>query len=119
VAFLGATIFETDPATATEISIAGMIHTASGLVVVLGFPITATLIGWSRSRNNTWISTRLWLLLVTLLVWLGWLSFRTILMADQGMLGPTTAAGWPNRFMMATYTIWLFAVAWLAQRRSG
>lgn len=118
MAFAGATVFSTDPVTASQISTAGMIHTAAGVVVVLGFPIMATLIGWSLSRNNTWTSTGLWLFLATLLVWLGWLSFRSILAANQGALGPRTAAGWPNRFMMATYTLWLLVVAWLAQRRA-
>jgi hypothetical protein len=71
LAFVGATVFETDPATANQLSTTGMIHPAAGVRVVLGFPIMATLIGWSLSRSGEWASTPRWLLAVTLLVWLG------------------------------------------------
>jgi hypothetical protein len=106
-AFIGAGIFYPY----TTPNIASKIHTACGSIVIFSFPIAATLYGSSLARDQKWSVSRKWLLVT--LVWIGFLAFFGSLIifhpesdADKANL----VVGWPNRFMMLTYSIWLILV---------
>jgi hypothetical protein len=86
-------------------------------VVILTFPIAATLVASSLMRNPSWLSVRGLLVLAVFLVWAGMIAyFGTILRARSknpkaGEDGSRIYLGWPNRFNIVTYLVWIFIVA--------
>ncbi len=123
VALFGAGIFITNAITDTTPSTRNTLHGLSGAIVIFLFPIVASLITGSLARNPEWFAARRRLLWGTLLVWLGFLAFMGPNFVSHGVdpFGPGLALGWPNRFMVATYAIWLIVVAqsiiiWSKQR---
>ncbi len=117
-----AAIFTTDPITASqdELTTDGNFH-ALGAALGTGFPIAAALIGWSLSRNQAWSAARRWLAWAAVLAWVGFLVFASsmaVMFPEDGTFGPDVLIGWPNRFMMATYSVWLMVVAWCSARLS-
>jgi len=124
-ALFGAGIFKTNPITdTTTVSTANTLHTLCGAIVILTFPIVASLISGTLSRNPTWAQARGQLLWTTLLVWFGQLAFfGSIIISNAinpsaGRLGPEVYLGWPNRFMVVVYVIWLVTVARQVERIS-
>ena len=118
-----AAIFTTDPITASrdELTTHGNLH-ALGAALGTGFPIAATLIGWSLARNQVWSSARRSLAWSAGLTWIGFLVFAlsmAVMFPDDGTFGPDVLIGWPNRFMMAAYCVWLMVVAWQEIRVGG
>jgi hypothetical protein len=110
-----AAIFTTDPITASqdELTTHGNLH-ALGAALGTGFPIAATLIGWSLARNQAWSPARRSLLWSAGLAWIGFLVFAlsmAVMFPDDGTFGPDVLIGWPNRFMMLAYSVWLMVVA--------
>ncbi len=122
VALFGAGIFITDPITATTPSTAGDLHSLCGVFTILTFPIMATLLARSLAHNQEWTPVRRQLFWVTLLTWVGEFAFLAAIIASVAInhadpgLGPQILAGWPNRFMVVTYSIWFIVVAWYAAR---
>jgi hypothetical protein len=117
-----ATIFTTDPITAgrDELTTHGNLH-GLGAALGTGFPIAATLIGWSLARNRAWSPARQSLLWAAGSAWIGFLVFAlsmVVMFPDDGTFGPDVLIGWPNRFMMVTYSAWLMVVAWRALQLS-
>lgn len=117
-----AAIFTTDPITASqdELTAHGNLH-GLGAALGTGFPIAATLIGWSLARNQAWFPARRSLLWSAGLAWIGFLVFSlsmAIMFPDDGTFGPDVLIGWPNRFMIVAYSVWLMVVAWRAARLS-
>lgn len=113
----GAGVFITDPITApaNAVTLSGDLHTLCGLIFILGFPITVTLIGHGLARSQAWTPMRRWLPWMTALVWIGFLAFvASLIVFAQGKsgFGPDVLIGWPNRFMAVTYAMWLMIVAW-------
>jgi hypothetical protein len=41
-----------------------------------------------------------------------------VMFPDDGTFGPEVLIGWPNRFMIVAYSVWLTVVAWRAARLS-
>ncbi len=118
-----AAIFPTDPITASrdELTTHGTLH-GLGAALGIGFPIAATLIGWSLARNQAWSSARRSLAWSAGLTWIGFLVFAlsmAFMFPDDGKFGPDVLIGWPNRFMMAAFSVWLMVVAWQAIRVRG
>ncbi len=119
VGLIIAAIFTTDPITASqdELTTHGNLH-GLGAALGTGFPIAATLIGRSLARNQAWSSARPALLWTAVLAWIGFLAFAlsmaVMLPQNEGELGPDVLIGWPNRFMMLAYSVWLMIVAWRA-----
>jgi len=117
VALFGAGIFKTNAITDTTVSTANTLHTLCGVLVILTFPIAATLTARSLARNEEWAGTRRQLLWITLLVWLGLIAyFGSIIISNSinptaGRVGPHVLQGWPNRFMVVVYNIWLILAA--------
>ncbi len=123
VALFGAGIFVTNAITDTTPSTRNTLHGLSGAIVIFLFPIVASLIAGSLARNPDWVAARRRLLWGTILVWLGFLAFMGPNFISYGAnpFGPGLALGWPNRFMVVAYNLWLIIVAqsmtqWSKQR---
>lgn len=113
-----AAIFTTDPITTgrDELTTHGNLH-GLGAALGTGFPIAATLIGWSLARNRAWSPVRQLLVWAAGLAWIGFLVFAlsmVVMFPDDGTFGPDVLIGWPNRFMIVAYSAWLMVVAWRA-----
>ncbi len=113
LALFGAGIFITNSITDTTPSTANTLHGLCGAIVIFSFPIAASIVAGSLARNQDWIAARRRLLWGTLLVWVGFLAFMGPNFISHGVdpFGPGLALGWPNRFLVATYNIWLIIVA--------
>lgn len=121
IALFGAGIFTTLPITNTTGSTTNNIHTICGVVVIFTFPIVATLLGRSLACNQEFKSSQRQLFWITFLVWIGMLSFlgsMIIYYPKENVFNPEVLIGWPNRFMMLTYSLWLLAVARLVKEVS-
>lgn len=119
LAFFGAGIFTSQEITATQTTFAEDLHNLFGFFVIFTFPIAATLVAASLGRSQEWTSSRRRLLRYTLVTWLGLIVFLGSLIyflqvTGGRNFGPQIAIGWPNRFLMVSYTVWLMAVAWRA-----
>jgi Protein of unknown function (DUF998) len=113
-------IFTTDPITTSRdaMTTSGQIHELGATLDLT--PFAALLISWSLIRRNpAWSSARravLWtagLPLFGLIVFIGSVS---MLLPSNGEFGPNVLVGWPNRFLVVTYCIWLITVALQAIR---
>ncbi len=113
VALFGAGIFITNAITDTTPSTRNTLHGLSGAIVIFLFPIIASFTAGSLARNPDWVAARRRLLWGTLLVWLGFLAFMGPNFISHGVdpFGPGLALGWPNRFMVVAYNLWLIFVA--------
>ena len=122
MALFGAGIFKTNAITDNTSNPANTLHALCGAIVILTFPIAATLVRGSLLQNNPWQMARGQLTFGTVLAWLGMVSFfasiiiSRIIDPSAGRVGPRVYLGWPNRFMVLTYIIWLILVANTAVR---
>jgi NAD/NADP transhydrogenase beta subunit len=119
IALFGAGYFSTLPVNDPEFSAGIDIHGLCGAFVIFTFPVTASLLAASLARASEWIPARRLLLWATLLVWVGMLTFWGSMIfflrmqhTQELRFGPEVLIGWPNRFMMATYCVWLMVSAW-------
>jgi hypothetical protein len=118
-----AAIFTSDPITAGReaITTEGKLHSLGG---TLGFamPFAAVLTSWGLARNPAWASVRRSLFWAAALAVVGFLasflSLGFLLSQSGGEFGPGVPVGWPTRFEMLTYCVWLMVVAWDALRLS-
>ncbi len=114
-----AAIFTTDPVTASEdaATTEGTVHNLGGTLGI-AMPFAAGLVGWRLARNLAWSSARrslLWatgLALVAFLV--SFVSLGIMVSQNGGNFGPDVLVGWPNRFEIVAYSVWLMVVAWQA-----
>ena len=112
LALFGAGIFKTDPIMETTKGIVNSIHTICGSVVILTFPILATIICVRYIRLSA-INVRGILIVITVLAWVTQFGFFSSISISQkkdpkaGRIGPTIYLGWPNRVMVLVYTLWL------------
>jgi len=128
IALFGAGIFKTQPITEKASSWVHTLHTICGAIVILTFPVAATLVVRSLLHNLLWSASRGLLISATLLAWIGVVSyFGSIIVSgffhpaavgssSAEKYGPHVLQGWPNRFMVVTYVIWLIVVAAIALR---
>jgi hypothetical membrane protein len=109
-------------------NLASYIHGLCGVIVIVGFPIAATLYSSGLAYSQPWTGSRRQLRLATGLVWVGLLSFAgsTIVLGiiSQPVARPNSNLfiGWQNRFMIVMYSLWLMFVAWpvaFTKRRSA
>lgn len=114
--FMGG-VFITDPITASEaeLTTAGKLHGVGALLGIPTLPLAATLISSALLRNERWARARRPLLWATALTWVGLIGFglatAVLLPRGGGGFGPDVAIGWPNRFLIVTYAVWLISVA--------
>ncbi len=117
IALFGAGIFKTDPITDITDSVVNRLHTLCGAIVILTFPVAAALAVHGLTRDPLWSASQGLLIVVTALTWIGVVSFfASIIIARRrvpsaGAGGPTIRMGWPNRFMVVTYAVWIIVVA--------
>ena len=123
IALFGAGIFKTDPITDDTNSLANTIHKLCGTIVILTFPIAASLAGNSLRHNPLWAAYQGLLIFGLTLAWIGMGAyFATIIITrikdpKAGVVGsPPVYMGWPNRFNVFTYIIWIIIVAAIALR---
>jgi hypothetical protein len=119
-----AAIFTTDPITVSkdEVTTEGTLHNLGGTLGI-AMPFAAAIIGWKLARNPAWSSARRPLLWATGLALVAFVvSFFSVgVMASQsgGKFGPDVLVGWPNRFEVVAYSVWLMVVAWQVLKLRG
>ena len=114
-----AAIFTTDPITVSEdaLTTEGTLHNLGG-TLGMAMPFAAGLIGWKLARNPAWSSAKrplLWatgLALVAFVV--SFVSLGVMVSQSGGKFGSDVLVGWPNRFEVLAYSVWLMTVAWYA-----
>lgn len=120
LALFGAGIFKTNPITDNTPNWVNLIHGLCGAIVILTFPITATLAAGGLLHNSAWSTHKTPLILVTVLTWIGMVAFFASIIISRrrdpaaGSFGPHVYLGWPNRFMVVTYVAWIITVAAIA-----
>jgi hypothetical protein len=125
-ALFGAGIFVTQPITEPATTTAHVLHSVCGVIVIMTFPIAASLAARSLSQHPDWTPVKGRLLWLTMLVWLSMFAFfgsiivSNMFNPDAGRNGPEVYIGWPNRIMVIVYHLWLIGVSWhAAQTRSA
>ena len=116
-----AAFFTTDPITTSQdaMTTEGSLHAFGG---TLGFamPFAALLVSLGLARSRTWAPARRSLLWSTGLALIGFLvslfSLGFMLSQSNGAFGPDVPVGWPTRFEMLGYCVWLMVIAWQANR---
>jgi hypothetical protein len=128
IALFGAGIFKTNPITGATPNRTNTIHTICGAIVILTFPIAATLAVNSLLHNPLWSASQGLLIFGTVLTWIGVVAYfasiiisgiinpSTVRNSSAEKYGPHVLQGWPNRFMVVTYMVWLIIVAATALR---
>ena len=122
MALFGAGIFKTDPITENTTHWVNTIHAVCGTIVILTFPIAATLAVGSLLHNPLWSASQSQVIFGTVLTWVGVVAFFASILISraidpaEGRVGPHVYLGWPNRFMVVTYVIWLIIIAVAALR---
>ena len=102
----------------TPPNLASAIYGVCGAIVIVTFPIAATLYSSGLAQSQAWISSRGRLRWMTVLVWIGLLAFTGsiivlgIISQPVDRANPNLLIGWQNRFMIVTYSLWLMAVTW-------
>ena len=119
-----AAIFTTDPITVSKdaVTTEGTLHNLGGTLGI-AMPCAAALIGWKLARNPAWSSAKRPLLWATVLALVGFMvsffSLGVMVLQSDGTFGPDVLVGWPNRFEMLAYSVWLMTVAWQVVKLCG
>lgn len=123
IALFGAGVFKTDPITNDTNNWVNIIHKICGTIVILTFPIAAMLAVRSLLYNPLWSAYQGLLIFGIVLTWIGVVTyFATIIISrtkdpKAGEAGhPPVHMGWPNRFNVVTYIIWIIIIAVTALR---
>ena len=117
LALFGAAIFKTNAIINPTPSTVNDLHRLCGTIVIMTFPIAASLVTGSLVKNQEWTTARHQLRWGRLLVWLGLLAFLGSIIISHaihpsaGRVGPEVLMGWPNRFMVLVYHLWLIVIA--------
>lgn len=118
LALFGAGLFQTNPITEPTPRFSHEVHRVCGALVILTFPIAASLIAGRLRRGSIRTSrTRLLLTWSTRLNWLTLLTFFASMLIARALhpglerVGPHVLLGFPNRLMVVAYHIWLLVVA--------
>lgn len=124
---VGVGVFTTDPLETpwNALSTIGTLHIIFGTIALMLLPFAALLINLSLAlKNKAWSPARrvlLWTAGLPLLGLAGFLTYTAIFVVPlgPGAHGPGVNIGWPPRFALLTYMVWLITLAWQAinQRR--
>lgn len=108
-ALVGAGIFRTNPITDTTPDWVNTIHTFCGAIVILSFPVVATLAIRRLLHHQPWSVRGRTLIVGTVLTWIGvaalissLITYRVLEPSADGF-GLRVYIGWPNRFMVVAY----------------
>jgi Protein of unknown function (DUF998) len=111
-----AAIFTTDPITVSKeaVTTEGTLHNLGGTLGIAQ-PFAAGLVGWKLARNPAWSSARrplVWATGLALVAFVAsFVSLGVMVSQSGGKFGPDVLVGWPNRFEVVAYCVWLMAVA--------
>jgi Protein of unknown function (DUF998) len=110
-----AAIFTTDPITVSKeaVTTEGTLHNLGG-TLGMAMPFAAGLIGWKLARNPAWSSAKrplLWATGLALVAFVAsFMSLGVMVSQSGGRFGPDVLVGWPNRFEVVAYSVWLMVV---------
>lgn len=97
----------------------GRLHNLGGGLGLLGF-LGTLVFSVSLLRNSRWRPARMAVVIATTILVLGFLhafiSISTIAARHDGVFGPDTPVGWPNRIGILSGCLWIVMVAWQAAR---
>jgi len=124
---VGVGVFVTDPMPLTPekpLSASGMLHVLSGTSALMLLPFAALLINLNLALNQAWATARralLWTAGLPLLGLVGSLVHLAIFVIPLGpnAYGPGVPIGWPPRFLLLSYMVWLITLAWQAIKLSS
>ena len=120
VGTVGIGVFTTDPLDGKALSTTGLLHIIFGTSALVLLPFAALLINLSLAlKNSAWLSARralLWTAGLPLLGFLGFAIYTAIFVVPLGphAYGPGVNIGWPPRFALFAYMVWLVTLAWQA-----
>jgi Protein of unknown function (DUF998) len=123
IALFGAGIFKTNPITDRTSNPVNTLHLLCGAIVMLSFPVAATLAVRSLLHDPGWSTHQGLLIFGLVLAWVGMVAyFATVIISrardpragEPG--GSIVYQGWPNRFLVLTYLTWIMLVAAVAMR---
>lgn len=111
VGFAGAGVFVTDPVSLAQKAQtrSGALHVVFAFVVIVIFPIMATVVDIGTAGKVASVPARYWLPALSTLPWSGFLTF----LGAALILGrrPRTPLGYFERFLVLAYSLWLIAIA--------
>lgn len=122
VGMVMAGIFPADPITTGRDAMSrnGQLHELGAMLDLM--PFAAPLISWSLARHNqAWRTARRALAWTAGLPLIGLIVFMasvTFMLPSDGAFGPNVFVGWPNRFLILTYCVWLVTIAWQAKKHA-
>ena len=113
-------IFKTDALNTTQeqLTMSGHLHQLGAMLDQL--PFAALLVTIALFKKQNWKADR-WLLVIILVVmWFGFVYFVGSVIVQfpaDGKFGPHVTVGWQNRLMIITQALWIFLIAFRAQKR--
>lgn len=117
IALAGAGYFKTNAITDNTTSQENTIHTLCGTIVILTFPIAASLVAGNLMHSPFWAPYKAVVVIFATLNWLGMLGFFGSIIWSRkkdpsaGRVGPNVLLGWPNRIMVLLYNVWVIVLA--------
>jgi hypothetical protein len=118
VSLFGAGVFKTNAITDRTSSLENTLHAICGAVVILTFPIAASLVAVSLFRGAGRSASIGLLVLATTLTWAGlvvfaasniWAGSRS--RSTERVGNPDVRVGLQNRFMVVAYAVWVLVAA--------
>ena len=113
----GVSLFTTDPMPLRPpLSVRGTLHVVFGTTQLLLLPFAALLINVSLLRNRRWAAARhalAWTAGLPLFGFAAFVVYSAVFVAPHGRdaYGPGVNIGWPPRFALFTYMIWVVTLA--------
>ena len=89
----------------------GLLHGIGGLVVIFGSPIVFTFVSRGFAANEASKTVPRPLVWTAALTWLSLSLFYGSIVASRASGSGNIAVGWTNRFMIATFVLWLLVAA--------
>jgi hypothetical protein len=111
VGFAGAGVFVTDPVSLAQRTLtrSGALHVLFAFIVIVIFPIMATVVDIGVAGKVASASVHYWLPVLSALPWSGFLIFMGGTLISGRI--PRTPLGYFERFLVLTYSLWLVAIA--------
>jgi Protein of unknown function (DUF998) len=108
IGFTGAGAFVTDPLMRKgSATTSGTLHNIFSFIAIPLLPVTSTVLSVNMVHNIMWSSTRAWLPVLSVLTWVGLISFLGGTPIYALLLHRRASTGYLQRFMVLTYTVWL------------
>jgi len=114
LAYVVGGIFPPDP----QRFLVGLLHGIGGLVVIFGSPLVFTLVTRDFAHSEVSATGPRPLVWTAILTWLSVALFYGAIIAVHASGSGGTVVGWTNRFMVATFVLWLLVAALHVRSRS-